>query len=576
LNTRDRLLSSSLPATLAALWAVFILIPAGVQAETTRVLVVPFAIHADQDLTFLQKGITAMLSTRLADPGKVAILDQAAAREAVADLPRPFTREIAAAAGRRVGANYVAFGSLTVFGGSISTDAHFVEVAANTTLVSFNETGQNHGDVITHINAFAGAVNTRVFGRAAAVGATAAPPAPAAAPTTPDPNQANPEKKMLQSGAGMRIGGSDPDMDTTDAAVWRSRRFKFEIAGLAVADVDGDGQTETVFAGEHQVQIFRSVNRQFTKVTSFELDRVYTILSLDAADINANGRAEIFINCRNKQFLPRVFVMEWNGTAFTSIHEEQFWFYRISRDGKSKRPTLFGQRGRTDQVVTSPVHHLAWTEGRYQSQAVVPLPKDASVFGMAYADVTGDGITNVVAFDRKDQLLVLGPGGSEEWRSADPFGGSDRWLMTVEEYRNTQKEGYLYQDKMPDTVFWVPHRILTVDVNRSGHNAVLVVQNRDVTRGIMQRTRSFRQGRFECLAWDNVGLTALWRTRKFSGYISDYNLGDFDNDSQDELVFAVVKRVGDPVTGERKSYLVSWNPYRQDQQLPAEPAPVEF
>jgi hypothetical protein len=477
----------------------------------------------------------------------------------------------------------VAFGSLTVFGGSISTDAHFVEVAANTTLVSFNETGQNHGDVITHINAFAGAVNTRVFGRAAAAGAAAAPQAPAAAAPPPtDPSQANPEKKMLQSGAGMRIGadGSDPAIDTADAAVWRSRRFKFEIAGLAMADVDGDGQTETVFAGERQVQIFRSVNGQFTKVTSFELDMVYTILSLDAADINANGRAEIFINCRNKQFLPRVFVMEWNGSAYSSIHEEQFWFYRISRDGKSKRPTLFGQRGRTDTVLMGPAHHLAWTEGRYQSQAVVPLPKGASVFGMAYADVTGDGITNVVVFDPKDQILVLGPGGNEEWRSADPFGGSDTWLMTLEEYRNTQKEGYLYQDKMPDTVFWVPHRILTVDVNRSGHNAVLVVQNRDVTQGIMQRTRVFRQGRFECLAWDNVGLTALWRTRKFSGYISDYNLGDFDNDSQDELVFAVVKKVGDPVTGERKSYLVSWDPYRQAQQVPAasepEPEKVEF
>jgi hypothetical protein len=267
--------------------------------------------------------------------------------------------------------------------------------------------------------------------------------------------------------------------------------------------------------------------------------------------------------------------MEWNGTAFAAIHEEQFWYFRISRDAKSDRAALFGQRGRTDTVLTGPVHHLAWTEGRYQSQAVLPLPKGAGVFGMAYADITGDGIENVVVFDRKDQIRVLGPGGKEEWRSADPFGGSDTWLMTVEEYRNTQKEGYLYEDKMPDTVFWMPHRILTVDVNRSGHNAVLVVQNRDVTRGVMQRTRAFRQGRFECLAWDNVGLAAQWRTRKFAGYISDYNLGDFDNDSRNELVFAVVKRVGDPVTGDRRSYLVSWDPYRQERQAPAETEAAE-
>ena len=212
-------------------------------------------------------------------------------------------------------------------------------------------------------------------------------------------------------------------------------------------------------------------------------------------------------------------------------------------------------------------------------QAVVPLPKGASVFGMLYADITGDGIDNVVVFDPKDQIRVLGPGGNEEWRSADPFGGSDTWLMTIEEYRDSQKEGYIYQDKRPDNVFWLPHRLLTVDASRTGYNQLLVVQNHDVTRGVMQRTRIFRQGRFECLAWDNVGLAARWRTRKFSGYISDYNLGDFDNDGQKELVFAVVKRVGDPVTGDRRSYLVSWDPYRQKQQLPAEaetPEKVEF
>ncbi len=549
---------------------------AGLRADTVRVLVVPFTIHSDQDLTFLRKGITAMLSTRLSSPGKVIIVDQSAALAVAAQLPPTLDRETAAEAGRKLDARYVAFGSLTVFGGSISTDARFVDVATNTILVSYNETGRSHGDVITHINAFAAAVNSRVFNRGATATATA-PPADQAPTQTPvDNSQMNPEKKIYQSGSGMRIGASDTDIDASDEAIWRSRRFKYEISGLAMADVDGDGQTETVFAGERQVLIFRSLDRRFEKVTTFKLDQAYTILTLDAADINANGRAEIFINCRTDKFATRVFVMEWNGTAFERIHEKGFWFYRVSRDAKTKRSGLFGQGSRTDTVVRGPVHHLAWTEGTYQTQAVVSLPTGASVFGMAYGDVTRDGVENVVVFDRKDYIRVLGPGGNEEWRSYEPYGGSFTWLMTVEEYRDSQKEGYIYQDKMPDNVFWLAQRILLVDVNNNGHNAVIVVQNADITQGIMQRVRAYRQGRFECLVWDNVGLTAVWRTRRFSGYISDYNLGDFDNDGRDELVFAVVKRIGDPVTGDKKSYLVSWDPYRQEQQLPAEPAPVEF
>ncbi|MDJ0667621.1 MAG: VCBS repeat-containing protein [Desulfobacterales bacterium] len=545
------------------------------QAEGLRVLVVPFTIHAEQDLTFLQKGITAMLSTRLTDAGKVAIVEQSEALEALADIPRPLNRETAAEAGRRAGAQFVAFGSLTVFGGSISTDARFADVATNTIIVSFNETGQNHGDVITHVNTFAEAVNTRVFGRDQTVGASQPKP-PEAAPAPPvDQSQVNPEKKIWQSG-GMRIGATDPDLDTSDAAIWRSRRFKFQIKCLTLGDVDGDGQTETVFASDREVLIFRSVDRRFLKVTTFELDTTVTIVGLDAADINGNGRAEIFINCRSKQYVPQVIVMEWNGAAFASIHEERFWFYRVSRDAKTKHARLFGQKGRTDAVMMGPAHHLAWTEGGYQSQAAVPLPKGVNVFGMAYGDVTRDGVENVVVFDRKNHIQVLGPGGREEWRSFEPFGGGRTWMITVEEYRNSQKEGYLYNDPMPDDFFWVSQRIILVDINQEGQNAVIVVHNEDITKGVMARQRMYRQGRFECLAWDNLGLAGLWRTRKFAGYISDYNLGDFDNDGRDELVFAVIKRTGDPVTGQKKSYLVSWDPYRREQQEPAEPAPIEF
>ena len=381
----------------AAFLLTTLLAAAALHADTTRVLVVPFTIHSDQDLSFLRKGITAMLSTRLSDPGKVIIVDQSEALEVVAALPETLNRETAAEAGRRIGARYVAFGTLTVFGGNISTDARFVDVATNTILVSYNETGQNHGDVITHINAFAGSVNSRVFGRAAMAGTTTAPPsAPEPAQPPADKNQMNPEKKMWQSG-GMRIGVGDTNLDTRDEAVWRSRRFKHEISGVAMADVDGDGQTETVFTGDRQVMVFRSLDRKFEKVNAFELDTAYTILALDAADINGNGRAEIFINCRTKRFAPRVIVMEWNGTAFDAIHEKSFWFYRISRDAKTKRAILFGQKGRTDAVVRGSAHHLAWSEGTYQSQAVVPLPRGSSIFGIAYGDVTRDGVGAVTS-----------------------------------------------------------------------------------------------------------------------------------------------------------------------------------
>ena len=254
----------------------------GARAETRKVLIVPFSIHADKDLTFLRKGITAMLSSRLTDVGKVVVMDQGAADDIVRDLPAPLTRETAVEAGRKAGADYVAFGSLTVFGDSISTDARFVEADTSTILITFNETGQSQGDVIGHINTFAGEINTRVFGRANG-GSVSAAPAPAAAPDTPpDPDQANPAKKIWSGDGGMRIQAANPDTDESDAKLWRSRRFPLNVEGLGLGDVDGDGDIEVVFVSENQAHVYRHKNEKFLKVAG---DRTGT-----ASDHHRGGR----------------------------------------------------------------------------------------------------------------------------------------------------------------------------------------------------------------------------------------------------------------------------------------------
>ena len=212
---------------------------------------------------------------------------------------------------------------------------------------------------------------------------------------------------------------------------------------------------------------------------------------------------------------------------------------------------------------------MAWINGTLEPQNNIKLPKDGNVFGFAFGDMMNDGSEASVIFNKNDQLQLSSASGREEWTSVEKYGGKYSWLITSEEYRQSQKLSRTFVDPLPDKLFYVPQRIILTDFDRDGRYETLVVQNQDSTMGVMSRLRSYKEGRFECLAWDNVGLRALWRTRKFSGYISDYNMGDIDNDGEDELVFAVVKKVGDPMTGESKSYLVSWDPYQQGAQKQA-------
>ena len=321
--------------------ALLVLLPAPSGAEVRRVLIIPFQMHSEKDLSFLRKGITAMLSSRLTDLGKVVVIDQAAAAGIVGDLPTPMTREIAAETGRKANADYVVFGSLTVFGSSISTDARFVEAATSTLLVTFSETGQSQGDVIGHVNAFAGEINARVFGRAAGESVSVAP-APAASPDTPpDPDQANPEKKIWGGDGGMRIQATSPDMDYSDAKLWRSRRFNMLIEGLGMGDVDGDGNTEVVFASETEAAVYRLKDGGFLKVADIEMEPRLICLAVDVADINGNGKAEIYLTSRSENYYAQASVLEWDGVAFqTHLHRALLVFTGVARSGNGQVEAL--------------------------------------------------------------------------------------------------------------------------------------------------------------------------------------------------------------------------------------------
>jgi hypothetical protein len=55
-----------------------------------------------------------------------------------------------------------------------------------------------------------------------------------------------------------------------------------------------------------------------------------------------------------------------------------------------------------------------------------------------------------------------------------------------------------------------------------------------------------------------LGLATRWKTRKISGFIRDYALGDFDNDGKMELVAAVIQNEGRVVLVDPKSVIITY------------------
>ena len=99
----------------------FILIDTAFAQQTVRVVILPFKIHAQEDLSYLQKEIPQAIQTQLEQEGaKVLVIDKASleSRNMQADNLKDI-REL----GLQTGTDYVVWGSLTWLGQNFSLDA---------------------------------------------------------------------------------------------------------------------------------------------------------------------------------------------------------------------------------------------------------------------------------------------------------------------------------------------------------------------------------------------------------------------------------------------------------------------
>ncbi len=539
-------------------------------AEPARVLVLPFTIHADKDLAYLKKGVSDMLASRLALKDKIVVVGSTDSSLQTEQIPETINAAAALALGAKSQSDYVLFGSLTVFGNNISTDASFFDVHQTQPLLTFSEVGNAQGEVISHINLLAGRIKEEVFGR------KTRPTPPPVAPSSDKPqsdsvSRKHPEK-LLDKAAGTGIMGSadTPSSGEVTATLWKTRTFKIEIKGFAIGDVNGDTNNECVFISSNTIFIYRYANRRFAKIAEIQgpppdsllgvdigTGIPHTFIGVDVADINDNKTAEIFVTSLAENNRLKSFVLEWNGTEFITLAKGENWYYRVIKVSKKDSPILLGQKGGFNNAFSGPVYELGWDNVRYVPEGKQRLPNWVKVYGFTYGDVLNEDQNSVLAFRKDSTLSLLDHDGQEEWTSSETYGESNILLLSPAEMKEKKRESQ-EDDSTAFKGLYLQQRIFVTDLDQDKKNEVIVVKNQDVSRGLFHRYRKYINGHFEALVWDNVGLRRQWKTRKFSGYIADYDVSDLDNDGTDELVFAVMAKSAGPFA-DPKSYIVSWS-----------------
>ena len=202
-----------------------------VLAEEPKTLaIIPFTMNSERNLDFLKEGIMDMLSSRLAWKDKLKIIEKGVVKKELASVSGPMNEAKALEIGKKLEADFVIFGSLTVFGESVSLDAKILDVKKSEVLITAYDQSKGMDGVIPTVNQFAENINAKIMGKDLPY--QASKPSESAQPQPGGP------------GALVNVGKDAEGSYNKPSLV---QRFKVEVRGLDVGDLDGDGKKRAGF-----------------------------------------------------------------------------------------------------------------------------------------------------------------------------------------------------------------------------------------------------------------------------------------------------------------------------------------
>ncbi len=512
-----------------------------------------------------------MLSSRIAWGNKVLMVEKDVCRKAYQKYKGNITETAVREIGRELEADYIIFGSITIFGENASLDAKIIDLKMERPPIAAYTQSRGIDGIIPKINEFATSINEKMFERIET-------PELAYGTGTPQASQdSTPRSSIYEMNPELMIPKEELDPDFSIIArektkrtlegfietsqersgnFWKSRNFPFKISGLDIGDVDRDGKKEIVFiSDEGDIWIYRYHKGTIILVQEIKGKSYNNLISVDVEDINKNGIDEIFVSNFNiNKDVPSSFVLEWNGKSFDPIAKDLKWYLRVIKRWGHK-PILVGQKKGIKEPFMAGIYQLKWVGNGYKEDEIITSTSSVTIYGFTYGDVTGDGVDDLIQLGNDDRLRLMAKGGIVEWKSDDNFGGSLDYVPG----EVTGEEADPMSQVTEEQRSYLSPRLLLCDLDLDERSEVIVVKNLSRISRMTKRYRHYGSGEIWSLSWDGLGLSENWRTKKIHGYLPDLAIADIDNDGEDELIVPVVTRIGASYIYKSRSCIISYD-----------------
>lgn len=321
---------------------------------------------------------------------------------------------------------------------------------------------------------------------------------------------------------------ASPVPGATKEKRWYAAERKGSPVGVQVADVDGDGGQEVAILSAHQLEVGRVVAGKVQVLGSWDAGFEFKLVALDAADLDGNGRAELYVTAVRVDTLNAVanqgenlnsFVLTWTDGKLKVMQKGIKQFFRSVMTAPGKRQLLMQEMGREGVDFVPPIRLARLDQGQLVPGEVWAAPSEAAIFGLARL---GEGEKEIlVRLTERDRLRVINAKGEKLWQGDEDAGGNE----TAIERTDPRVDNRDYNTRN----LYLQPRVLILD------DGTLIVPTNEGSR-TFRRQLEFKKSRLTAYSWDGQGLLQEWETQPEGGFLADFDRADIDNDGTIEYL----------------------------------------
>jgi len=324
----------------------------------------------------------------------------------------------------------------------------------------------------------------------------------------------------------------------------------FLARAVVYGDFEGNGKPVYAFSDGTRLHLYRSeasgwhevwtetaVKRGtaslewFDQSTQADPSATLEQINIDSADINGNGRPEIFVTA---MFGGKVFsyVVEFQDGEYRHTANMAGFLRVLNYPGKGA--VLIGQAYDPVTFFSGQPKVYSFVGGKYVAGAEFTLPKELGLYGWTYASL-GDRQPLLVALDDEDHLMVYS-GLTVVWKSADQYFGPGLFVYKpvtgIDAVLSPQASALDRSQRVK-----IRGRVVAGDLNADGRDEIIIQKN--IGSSLLG---AFTGAELSGLAWTGARLEQVWSVKDISGPV--YDIAIIPQGTGSPRIAALVKAKG--------------------------------